>query len=158
MLNIKKKNQGFIDWPAQALVETALLLPILLLLILGAMDFGRLYYTKIVMTNAAREGASYLARNTTCKMCADKTTCRTNTLSVIRESGASSGVSIIDSDVDWAHNGCRTSGTVCCDNGSPATITITKSIPLFYGGVLKWLGVVQNSQIQISSSVDMVIQ
>jgi hypothetical protein len=158
MLNINKKNQGFIDWPAQALMETAILLPILLLLILGAMDFGRLFYTKTVMTNAAREGASYLARNKTCKLYADMTTCRTNTLSVIRESGVSSGVSIIDSDVAWAENGCSKSGTFYCVNGDPATITITKNIPLFYGGFLKWFGVVQNSQIQISSSVDMVIQ
>ena len=45
----------------QALVEVALTLPLLLLLILGAMDFGRLYVTKIVLTNAAREGANYLA-------------------------------------------------------------------------------------------------
>ena len=45
----------------QALVEVALTLPLLLLLILGAMDFGRMYITKIVLTNAAREGANYLA-------------------------------------------------------------------------------------------------
>jgi len=47
----------------QALVEVALTLPLLLLLILGAMDFGRMFYTKIILTNAAREGANYLARN-----------------------------------------------------------------------------------------------
>src|SRR5450830_1136668 len=47
--------------PAQALVEMAIILPILLLLILGAMDFGRMFITKIVLTNAAREGANYLA-------------------------------------------------------------------------------------------------
>jgi hypothetical protein len=46
----------------QSLIEFALLAPILLLLILGAMDFGRLFYTKIVITNAAREGANYLSR------------------------------------------------------------------------------------------------
>lgn len=47
----------------QALVELALILPLILLLILGAMDFGRMFYHKIVITNAAREGANYLSRN-----------------------------------------------------------------------------------------------
>ena len=28
---------------------------------MGAMDLGRLFYTKMVLTNAAREGANYLA-------------------------------------------------------------------------------------------------
>lgn len=45
----------------QSLVEMALLLPILLVLVIGAIEFGRLFYTKIVITNAAREGAYYLS-------------------------------------------------------------------------------------------------
>ena len=44
----------------QSLVEFALILPLLLMLVLGALDFGRLFYTKIILTNAAREGAYYL--------------------------------------------------------------------------------------------------
>ena len=41
----------------QALVEFALVLPILVLLLLGIVDFGRAWMTKQVVTNAAREGA-----------------------------------------------------------------------------------------------------
>ena len=41
-------------------MEMALMLPILLVLIIGALEFGRLFYTKIVLTNAAREGAYYI--------------------------------------------------------------------------------------------------
>lgn len=44
-------------------MELALTLPLILLLILGAVDFGRMFYHKIVITNAAREGANYLSRN-----------------------------------------------------------------------------------------------
>ncbi len=44
---------------AQALVEFALILPLLLVLIIGAMDLGRVFYFKIVLTNAAREGREY---------------------------------------------------------------------------------------------------
>lgn len=47
-----------------ALVEFAIILPILLLLILGGMDFGHAYYIEHVITNASREGARYGARYT----------------------------------------------------------------------------------------------
>jgi TadE-like protein len=43
----------------QALVEFAIILPMMLFLLLIAVDFGRLYATKITLTNAAKEGASY---------------------------------------------------------------------------------------------------
>ena len=52
------KKRGFYG---QSLLEMALMLPFLLVLIIGAIEFGRLFYTKIVITNAAREGAYYLA-------------------------------------------------------------------------------------------------
>ena len=41
----------------QAIVETALLLPILMLLTMGSADLGRVFYYSIEITNAAREGA-----------------------------------------------------------------------------------------------------
>lgn len=46
-----KNNRG------QALVEFALLLPVLLLIIGGMIDFGFVYHEQLVMTAAAREGA-----------------------------------------------------------------------------------------------------
>jgi PKD repeat protein len=49
----------------QATVEFALLLPMLLLLLLFALDFGRLFFSYIQVTNAAREGAAYAAGNPT---------------------------------------------------------------------------------------------
>jgi len=41
----------------QAIVETALLLPILMFLTMGTADLGRIFYYSIAVTNAAREGA-----------------------------------------------------------------------------------------------------
>ncbi len=43
----------------QAIVETALLFPILCLLVLGSTDLGRVFYYSIEVTNAAREGARF---------------------------------------------------------------------------------------------------
>ena len=40
-----------------AAVETALLLPVLLLIIFGIIDFGRMLNAQITLTEAAREGA-----------------------------------------------------------------------------------------------------
>ena len=42
-------------------VEFALVLPFLLLLIGGIVDFGRFFYTQNIVVNAAREGARMLA-------------------------------------------------------------------------------------------------
>lgn len=44
---------------AQALVEFALVLPVFLFLVVIAIDFGRLFYSYIQISNAAREGANY---------------------------------------------------------------------------------------------------
>lgn len=45
----------------QALVETALLLPLLLILLLGAVDFGRIFFGWVAVTNASRVAANYAA-------------------------------------------------------------------------------------------------
>jgi len=48
---IKKSEKG------QALVELALILPILLLLVFGIIEFGRIFGTHLMITHGAREGA-----------------------------------------------------------------------------------------------------
>ncbi|MBW2187820.1 MAG: pilus assembly protein [Deltaproteobacteria bacterium] len=50
-INQVKNNRG------AALVEFALVLPLLLLLLVGLIEFGLLFYNKQVLTNASREGA-----------------------------------------------------------------------------------------------------
>lgn len=51
VLHASKKQRG------AAAVELAILLPVVLLIIGGIVDFGRVFFTKIELTNAAREGA-----------------------------------------------------------------------------------------------------
>lgn len=48
----------------QAIVETAMILPVILLILLGIIEFGRIFSTYSVITNASREGARYAAANT----------------------------------------------------------------------------------------------
>jgi len=49
--NISKNCKG------QTLVEMALVLPILLLIIMGIVEFGRIFNAYLIVTNASREGA-----------------------------------------------------------------------------------------------------
>jgi Flp pilus assembly protein TadG len=49
----------------QSLVELAVLTPVLLLLLLGGIDFGRVYFAHVSVTNAARNGADYAGRGPT---------------------------------------------------------------------------------------------
>lgn len=51
--------KGLKDERGQSLVEYALVLPILLLLLLGIMEFGILVFNYNTIANAAREGARY---------------------------------------------------------------------------------------------------
>ena len=43
----------------QSLVELALLLPMLVMILLGALDLGRAYYSYAAVANATRTGAAY---------------------------------------------------------------------------------------------------
>jgi Flp pilus assembly protein TadG len=47
-----------------ASVEFAIILPMLMMIILGGLDLGHMYYIKHLITNASREGARYAARYT----------------------------------------------------------------------------------------------
>nr|HID13799.1 pilus assembly protein [Anaerolineae bacterium] len=45
----------------QSLIEFALLLPVLLIVLAGVLDLGRLYYAYVAVSDAAAEGAAYAA-------------------------------------------------------------------------------------------------
>lgn len=117
----------------QALVELALILPILLLLVAGAIDLGRAFYTQVTITNAAREGALEAALNPDSydagQPCADdnRVVCR-----AIRETNGSF-VTVDHTDVTME---CHPAGAppgaspiVCVEgtSGSPNTAWVTVS-------------------------------
>ena len=47
----------------QSLVELALILPLLLIILAGVLDLGRMYYAYVMVTDAAAEGAAYAIVN-----------------------------------------------------------------------------------------------
>lgn len=130
-------------YSGQALVEYALVLPLLLLLILGAMDFGRLFYTKMVLVNAAREGANFLAY-----FPEDANTGYTETFTAISNEADSSNVVVELADVTY---------TDCCTRGLPVEVSITKSADLILGDILHAFGLL-GGPVQLTGSVIMVVQ
>jgi hypothetical protein len=61
-MKIVGKNKG----NGQSLVEFALSLPLLLIILSGLLDLGRIYYTYIALEEAAAEAAIYLAISPDC--------------------------------------------------------------------------------------------
>ena len=51
------RTQRRFDNRGQALVEFALLLPVVMLILIGIVEFGRAWQAKQTLTDAAREGA-----------------------------------------------------------------------------------------------------
>ena len=47
----------------QSLVETALVVPVLVILLVGAVEMGRVVYASIAVANAAKAGGQYATRN-----------------------------------------------------------------------------------------------
>ena len=61
-----------------ALIEFALILPILIILVLATVDFGRLIQARLIISNVSREGGSLASRQTTVD---------TSLTTVLKESG-----------------------------------------------------------------------
>ncbi|HEU4342498.1 MAG TPA: TadE/TadG family type IV pilus assembly protein [Candidatus Binatia bacterium] len=59
LTNIGKSSTG------QALIELTLLLPLLVLILLGTVDFGRVFFQSMALAQAARAGAQFGAQNDT---------------------------------------------------------------------------------------------
>jgi Flp pilus assembly protein TadG len=105
------------NW-GQAVLEFALVLPMLLLLIVGALEFGRVYFVKIVLTNAAREGAYYLSFNMddsqNCSGSGVDKICFLETRQAVMDEANNSGVTLTNEDISIA--------TPCCTPGQTVTV------------------------------------
>jgi hypothetical protein len=135
----------------QSLVELALVLPVLLLLVMAAVDLGRIFFARIAVANAAREGAyeaSYRGTYVSNASCSD-----TNSVMCAILNEAQSSLSIAPTDVTWSCNnagGCAPGGF-----GDRVTIKVTGHFELltpilaaFFGGT--------NIAFSSSASADIV--
>lgn len=136
-----QQTPKFPNTRAQSMLEFALIIPVILLLVLGTLDFGRVISTNICMENAAREGVNYLIRNPT-----DMGTGFVGTHSIIKAEGEIQNVTILDEDITIDN---------CCTLGQPVSVTVSTSIDLVFGGFLSTLGIAE-SPLDVSSTVTMM--
>lgn len=133
----------------QALVELALTLPLILLLILGAMDFGRLFTTKLVLNNAAREGA-YFVTTYPCDALNDFAESKNAALT----EGNGLGVELTAADITVTYNSLENG---CISRGDKVTVSASQAVDLIFDGILQALGLI-TGPITLSSNVSMVVQ
>lgn len=105
----------------QALVEMALIMPLLIMLLLGIVEFGRIFNAYLIVANGAREGARAAAVGTT------------DTGIGMKVFNVSSGLNLSRLSVQISPSASNR------DPGSSVTVTVRYSVPLvapFYGLVV----------------------
>lgn len=137
----------------QAIVETALVLPIFLALLLGAIEVGRIAYASIEIASAARAGVAFAAQNH-----ADAIDTTNITLAATQAAPDLRSVSATSSQVCSCSNAsstavsCKTIGATCL---SPhhievnVTVNVTGHIRTFFGVP----GIPDNLTLQSSSTM-----
>jgi Flp pilus assembly protein TadG len=103
-----------------AVVEFALVLPVLIVLVLGIIEFGRIFNVQVSITNAAREAARTMAIEN------DPALARTDAINAapsVNPALVAGEISIVPAD---------------CDAGETVNVTITHDVALLSG----WFGTV----------------
>lgn len=101
----------------QALVEFALVAPILLFLLLGIVDLARAWNVYQVLTDAGREGTRYAV--------VDNGSTEAQIRTLVQQAASRAGITVADAAITLAEGAAR---------GEPTTVTIQ------YGHELKWVG------------------
>jgi Flp pilus assembly protein TadG len=133
-------NQG------QNLLEFALVLPLLIIVLFGVLDLGRVFFASISLTNAVREGARYLTLNPD-DVVNDYSPFWKSKSAVIDEA-AYSGITIGEGQVTVSCS--NADGDDYCDSGSPATVEVSYDFDLVLGWILP-------SPITVTRSAVMII-
>ena len=129
------------DLPGQELIEFAIVLPFLFLVLFGVIDLGRIFFSAIVITNAAREGARYgISRG----IDADYSLKSAEIIAAARGEAAGSGIDLSSAAiVPSCPDGCA--------SGKPVRVEISYDFNLLMGWVLP------NTTITLDRYVQMMI-
>jgi Flp pilus assembly protein TadG len=103
-------------------VEMALLLPVLVLMLLGVMEFGRAYNAQVTLTNAAREGVRVMAIT---NVQADAETAAKNALTMLTTTSTNPTFTFGFADATTSYTTCAA--------GRQATMTIAYTLDSLTG-------------------------
>jgi Flp pilus assembly protein TadG len=103
----------------QSLAEFALIFPVLMLIVFGVLDLGRLFHASIVVANSAREGARYGTLNPP----------PDNTPAIIASAMAEAG----NSGIIIPPGNVFVSCPLGCDSGLPVRVTVEYDFQMIIG-------------------------
>ncbi len=118
------------------MVEFALAAPFLLILMLGVIDFGRVYFAYVSVTNSARTGADYAAAN-----CSPS--CEDDDLAGIREAVALETSQLL--------NTSSTNPDVSVNIGdsvSPGTSNVDVTVSYTFSTIFPWPGLPNSMNVE----------
>jgi hypothetical protein len=124
----------------QEAVEFALLLPLLLLVLIGILDLGRLFHAAITITNAAREGARFGIEHPSEIG---------NIEAAVQQEATGSGIDLTDVALSTITVSCPGGGG--CGPGAPLRVDVTYQLALVVPGVLGM------AEVQIGSYAEMMV-
>jgi Flp pilus assembly protein TadG len=135
MGRIRKMERRTTGSKGQGLVEFALVLPLLLIVAVGVLDLGRIFFVLITVSNASREGARYLSFNPDDIAYAGDPFHDTKAAAVQEASG--SIITLTPANVVPSCSATITiDGNQLCAAGSTATVTVNYQLDLVAGWVL----------------------
>ena len=121
----------------QNALEFAILLPVLMLILFGVLDLGRVFFAAITIVNAARVGARYASLH------ASDTS---GAIAAAQAETAGSGIVLTDPDVSSVTVSCP----LGCGSNRPIQVNVTYEFDLIMGFVLP-------SPVDMSYSVQMLV-
>jgi hypothetical protein len=141
-MNSKKAEKG------QSLVEFSLSLVLLLLLLSGLLDLGRVYFTFVALEDAAGEAALYLSLNPQCVHATDGVACAdpNNADYRARNSGGH--------EVDWTKANINFEIPEFYGVGEPVKVTVDYSYALLTPIIPRIVGL---NPIKITTSASQII-
>lgn len=136
-MNIKFKSKTKII--GQSFVEFAIIMPLLLVLLFGAIDLGRAFHAAIALTNSAREGARYAT------IYPDAT--EAEITAAVQAEAQNSGIDLSASSVTRT---CTYGGSEvttlpageACESGVPLQVIVTYDFRMVLGGIFSMENIV----------------
>ena len=127
----------------QGVLEFAIVIPLLFMVIFGALVIGQIFHAKVVLNNAAREGVRYLTLHPT-----DNIGSFSGTKAAVLLEATNSGVVLTASDVTVP--GCIEDASGFCESGNPVLVRVGMTFNLAWD----WLF---PSTIEIQGEAQMMI-